>query len=219
MGDKGAAPPGATAPPHATKKATTMEEFNIMMCNEDIVRTITGTHVEFNKDYTLTQLANMSVEELMKFKGIGKATAKKLLATFELGRRLLTEETYRNDLGSSLDLYNYLRPRMSHLESECAYLVVMNQNFKELKTVKISDGGVTNCYMDVRAIIRHTIGCNGTVIAVAHNHPSNSVTPSKNDDLVTKKIADACNMMDIYFMDHIIIGDRNFYSYHDKGRL
>ena len=108
---------------------------------------------------------------------------------------------------------------MEFRNTECAYLVIMNQNFKEIKTIKISDGGVTETAVDVREIMRHVVINKGTIIAIAHNHPCGSPSPSKNDDLLTTQISKACEIMRIFFMDHIIIGDNAYYSYHDKGRV
>lgn len=187
------------------------------MANEALVRTITGTDVHV--DNSLRELSNMTIEELTNIKGIGEKTAKKLLAAFELGRRLLAEKTERNDLGSSLVLYERFRPMMEQRETETAYLVIMNQNFKELKLIKLSEGGITETSIDVRVIMKHVVLNNGTVIAIAHYHPSDNPSPSKNDDYLTFQIQKACEVMRVFFMDHIILGNNCFYSYHDKGRL
>lgn len=194
-----------------------MEEFNYM-CNEDIIRTITGTKVD-SLEPTLTDLSNMSVEELTQIKGIGKATAKKLLAAFELGRRMLSEHVCRINLSSSIDVYNYLHPTMSHLDHEEARLLIMNNNFCLLKDIRLSIGGLTETSMDVRQIMKQVVLNNGAVIALAHNHPSNNPTPSKNDDHLTFNISKACDVMRIFLSDHIIIADDGYYSYKDKGRL
>lgn len=192
------------------------EDFN-GMANETLVRTIAGAQV--TTEATLTELSNMTIEELTSIKGIGKATAKKLLAAFELGRRLLDETTTRTLCETSIDIYQHLRPMMEKRDVELAYLVVMGNNFNVLKTVKLSEGGLTETAIDVRMIMRHVVSCNGTIIALAHNHPSGSLHPSRNDDVLTKQISEACKVMRVFFMDHIIIGDCNYYSYHDKGRL
>ena len=192
------------------------EEFN-GMANETLVRTIAGAQVA--TEATLAELSNMTIEELTSIKGIGKATAKKLLAAFELGRRLLNETTTRTRCETSIDIYQHLRPIMEKRDVELAYLVVMDNHFNVLKTVKLSEGGLTETAIDVRVIMRHVVSCNGTVIALAHNHPSGNITPSKNDDMLTKQISEACRVMRVFLMDHIIIGDCNFYSYYDKGRL
>lgn len=187
------------------------------MANESLIRTITGTEV--HTESTLRDLSNMTISQLTSIKGVGSKTAKKILAAFELGRRLLDERTYRNDIGSSLAIYNRLRPLMEQRDVETAYLLVMNQNFKELACVKLSEGGITETAIDVRVIMKHVVLNNGTIIAIAHYHPCGNPRPSKNDDKLTFDIQKACELMRVYFMDHVILADGTYYSYYDKGRL
>lgn len=186
------------------------------MANEELVRTIAGTPV--HTDNSLRELSNMSIEQLTSIKGVGEKTACKILAAFELGRRLLAETMSRTAIYTSEDLYNHLRPMMQGRDEETAYLVVMNQQQNVLKTVELSKGGLTETAVDVRIALKHALLCNGTVIALAHNHPSGNPKPSRNDDTLTKQFREACKIMRIFFMDHIIIGD-DYYSYHDQGWL
>lgn len=201
-----------------------MEDNFNYMANEDIIHEIVGTKdidVMDNEcvDNSLSRLARMDVEELTQIKGMTKRRARQLMLAFELGKRLFAEKHTYNDLGSSIALYNHLKPKMTYRNTECAYLVIMNQNFKEIKTIKISEGGVTETSIDVREVIRHVVINRGTIIAIAHNHPSGSPSPSKNDDLLTIQISKACEIMRIFFQDHIIIADDSYYSYHDRGRI
>ena len=186
------------------------------MANESLIRTITNTEVQAD---SLRDLSNMTIEQLTSIKGVGEKTAKKLLAAFELGRRLLAEKTERTNLGNSIDLYNRFRPMMEKRDTERAYLIVMNQHFKELAFVKLSEGGITETAIDVRVIMKHAVLNNGTIIAIAHSHPSGDPIPSKADDEITFQIEKACKTMRIFLMDHVIMGDGCYYSYHDKGRL
>lgn len=200
-----------------------MEDFNYM-ANEDIIHEIVGTKdidVMDSEcvDNSLSRLARMDVEELTKIKGMTKRRAKQLMLSFELGKRLFEERHHYNDLGTSIALYNHLRAKMGFRSTECGYLVIMNQNFKEIATIKISEGGVTDTSIDVREIMKQTILRGGTIIALAHNHPSGSPSPSKNDRLLTTQIAKACEIMRIFFQDHIIIAENAYYSFHDKGYL
>lgn len=194
------------------------EEEVTGMVNEALIRTITNTEV--HTDNSLRELSNMTIEELTSIKGVGEKTAKKLLAAFELGRRLLSEKTARKRIDTSLVLYEHLRPMMEQRDVETAYLVVMNHNFEELKTIKLSEGGLTETVADIRIIMKHVVLNNGSIIAFAHNHPSNSTSPSKMDDRLTFQIQKACEIMRVFFMDHIILANNgNFYSYHDVGKL
>lgn len=71
----------------------------------------------------------------------------------------------------------------------------------------------------MRIIIKDALLCNTTVLAVCHNHPSGNKRPSRQDDQLTDRIRKACELMRIYFLDHVIITDGNYYSYREEGRL
>lgn len=169
---------------------------------------------------SLTALGKMSMYEMQVVQGIGDCKALAILAALELGKRKAMEKQgYRPDLGSSIAIYNFLHPMMADLQVEEVHLLLMNQNFKLLKHVKLSVGGITDTSVDVRRIMREAVMCNATIVALAHNHPSESPYPSKDDDRLTTQIHKACEVMRLFFMDHVIITDGAFYSYHDKGKL
>ena len=169
---------------------------------------------------SLTALGKMSIYEMQVVQGIGDCKALAILAALELGKRKAMEKQgYRPDLGSSIAIYNFLHPMMADLQVEEAHLLLMNQNFKLLKHVKLSVGGITDTSVDVRRIMREAVMCNATIVALAHNHPSGSPNPSKDDDRLTTQIHKACEVMRLFFMDHVIVTDGAFYSYHDKGKL
>lgn len=169
---------------------------------------------------SLTALGKMSMYEMQVVQGVGDCKALVILAALELGKRKAMEKQgSRPDLGSSIAIYNFLHPKMADLQVEEAHLLLMNQNFKLLKHVKLSVGGITDTSVDVRRIMREAVMCNATIVALAHNHPSGSPNPSKNDDRLTTQIHKACEVMRLFFMDHVIITDGAFYSYHDKGKL
>ena len=171
-------------------------------------------------DNNLNSLGKMSLRELQQYKGMGPAKAITLIAACELGkRRSLDKIGLRPDLGSSIAIYNYMLPRMQDLDVEEGWIILMNQNFKLIKAERISRGGITETAIDIRLVMKEVVINNATILALCHNHPSNSPSPSKNDDLLTKQVAKACEIMRIFFMDHVIITDGAFYSYHDKGKL
>ena len=177
-------------------------------------------HILNDCDNNLNTLGKMTQQELQNYKGMGPAKAITILAACELGkRRALDKIGPRPDLGSSIAIYNYMLPRMQDLDVEKGWILMMNQNFKLIKAERISHGGITETAIDVRLIMREVILNNATILAVCHNHPSSSPFPSKNDDLLTIQISKACEIMRIFFMDHVIVTDGAFYSYHDKGKI
>ncbi|GJG36738.1 RadC family protein [Prevotella lacticifex] len=168
----------------------------------------------------LNTLGKMSIHDLEQYHGMGPAKAITILAACELGKRRSAEAAEkRQDLGSATAVYNYMHPRMQDLDVEEAWILLMNQNFKLIKAVRISHGGITETAVDVRVIMKEALMVNATVMALCHNHPSGNNTPSRLDDKLTERIRKACDIMRIYFLDHVIVCDGAYYSYREKGRL
>ena len=149
----------------------------------------------------LNTLGKMSIADLMRYKGVGEAKAVTILAACELGKRRQREKAEeRADLGSAQAIYEY-------------------QNFKLIKAVRISHGGISETAVDVRVICREAILCNATVVALCHNHPSGNNRASGDDDRITQRVEKACQTMRLYFLDHLIITDGDYYSYRENGKL
>ena len=171
-------------------------------------------------DGSLSNLAKLSMDEMQVVQGIGDYKALAVLAAIELGKRRAVERMpTKPDLGSSLAIYNYMLPQMADLKVEQAHAIFMNQNFRLIKSVKLSQGGITETSVDIRILMREAVMSGATIMAFVHNHPSGNTQPSKADDMLTQQIAKASQIMRIFFMDHVIVTDGSFYSYHDKGRL
>jgi len=168
----------------------------------------------------LNTLGKMSIRDLMVYKGVGEAKAITILAACELGkRRQMEAPEERPDLGTATKVYNHMHPVMQDLDVEEFWLLLLNQNFRLIKKMRIAHGGITEVSVDIRILMREAVLANATVIAVCHNHPSGSLKPSKQDDALTQQIKRACDVMRLHFMDHVIITDGNYYSYHEQGRL
>ncbi len=168
----------------------------------------------------LNTLGKRSVGELCRYNGVGEAKAITILAACELGkRRQLEKAEERADLGSATAIYNLLHPAMQDLDTEEFWIVLMNQNYKLIKKERISHGGISETAADVRIIMREAVLSNATVLAVAHNHPSNNPMPSGDDDRLTERIKKACGIMRIYFLDHLVITDGRYFSYREMGRI
>ena len=168
----------------------------------------------------LNTLGKKSIAELCEYEGIGSAKAITILAACELGkRRQLEKAEERLDLGSAVAIYEHMHPLMQDLDVEEAWVLLMNRNFKLIKKVRISHGGISETAVDVRVIMKHAIMNNATVIALCHNHPSNNPRPSGDDDRLTKRMKEACQLMRIFFLDPLIITDGRYYSYHEEGKI
>ena len=168
----------------------------------------------------LNTLGKLSIRDLCTYKGIGEAKAITILAACELGKRRQMEKAEeRPELNSATHLYNHMHPLMQDLDVEEFWVLYMNQANRLIKKFKIAHGGISEVSVDVRIIIREAVLCNATIVAVCHNHPSGSIKPSKADDALTQQIKRACEVMRLHFMDHVIVTDGQYYSYHEKGKL
>jgi len=167
----------------------------------------------------LNTLGKMTIRELCGYNGIGEAKAISILAACELGKRRQAENAEeRPDLGTATRIYNHMHPVMQDLDVEEFWVLLMNQHYRLIKKVRISHGGITETAVDIRIIIKEAVLVNCTVLAVCHNHPSGNLTPSNSDNQLTKSIRRACELMSIHFLDHVIITDGQYYSYHEQGK-
>jgi len=168
----------------------------------------------------LNELGKASIDELCRYKGIGPAKAITILAASELGKRRKEEAIEeRPAILSSRDVYQCLHPLMCDLPTEECWVLLLNQASKVIDKVKISAGGLSATAVDVRCILREALLKRASAIALCHNHPSGSIRPSREDDLLTKQVVQASECMNIRLVDHVILTDGAFYSYADEGRI
>ena len=168
----------------------------------------------------LNTLGKMSIRQLCEYKGIGEAKAITILAACELGkRRQMEKPEERPDLGTATKIYNHMHPVLQDCDVEEFWLLLMNQNKRLIKQVRISHGGITETAVDIRIIMREAVLANATIIAVCHNHPSGNLRPSQYDNDLTIQLQRACQLMRIHFMDHVILTDGSYFSYRETGRL
>jgi DNA repair protein RadC len=168
----------------------------------------------------LNTLGKKSIHDLCQYNGIGPAKAITIMAACELGKRRQAEKPEeRPDLGTATRIYNHMHPKMQDMDVEEFWLLLMNQNYRLIKKLCIAHGGISEVSVDVRIIIREAVLCNATILAVCHNHPSGSLSPSGADDQLTQSIRRACEVMRIKFSDHVIVTDGHYYSYHEQGKL
>ena len=168
----------------------------------------------------LNELGKASIDDLCRYKGIGSAKAISILAASELGKRRKEEAVKeRVTILSSKDVYDCFYPLMCDLPTEEFWVLMLNQASKIIDKVKISAGGLSATAVDVRCILREALVKRASAIVLCHNHPSGNVRPSKEDDLLTRHVAQASECMDIRLVDHIILTDGAFYSYSDEGRI
>ena len=176
-------------------------------------------HVLADCNNNLNTLGKKAIHDLTKYKGIGEAKAISILAACELGKRRQAESPEeRPDLSTATKIYRHMHHLMQDLDVEEFWVLLMNQHYRLIKKVKISHGGITETAVDIRIIFKEAVLANATILAVCHNHPSGNLSPSRADEELTKSIQKACELMRIYFMDHVIVTDGQYYSFHELGK-
>ncbi len=168
----------------------------------------------------LGELAKLSVTDLMKFKGIGDAKAITIVAALELGkRRRLAEAEKREAITCSRDAYDILLPLFEDLKHEEFWVLLLNRANKVIRKEKISTGGVAGTIVDNKIILKLAIEVLASGIVLAHNHPSGNLRPSQADVNLTKQIKQACGLLEVNLVDHLIVTDHGYYSFADEGAL
>ncbi|PKH52785.1 hypothetical protein CXF68_19715 [Tenacibaculum sp. Bg11-29] len=168
----------------------------------------------------LNELAKLSIEELMKFKGIGEAKAISIVTALEFGKRRQYEESHAiSKIKSSLDVSKIMQLLIGDLQHEEFWVLYLNNSNKVLAKRQLSKGGFTATVVDVRLLYKEALKLSAIGVVVCHNHPSGTLEPSRSDIELTKKIKEAGITLDIKLLDHLIITKKAYFSFADKGIL
>lgn len=166
------------------------------------------------------QLSLLSVKDLMKFKGIGEAKAISIITALEIGRRRIRQEIpEKSVIGNSHDAYSILKNQLSDLRTEEFWAIFLNNSNKVIHISRLTQGGISQSIVDVRVLFKTALEHFSTGVIIAHNHPSGSLKPSKEDINITQKIKEAGKVLSIQLLDHIIITQNSYFSFSDAGLL
>lgn len=153
-------------------------------------------------------------------KGLGKAKLAQLLAGLELGRRAsLPSLREKTTIKSTQQAANYFRTRLQNLPEEHFRVAYINRQGRLLEDALIAEGTVDSVRPHIRSIVARALQTNASAIIVAHNHPSGAAPPSEVDRLLTRDIISACLPLGIKVLDHVIIADKDSFSFADSGLL
>lgn len=169
---------------------------------------------------SLRSLCALSREELEGYNGIGSAKAVTIMAAMELGKRLMREaHTDRVTMGSASDLFEYFRTHILDLPHEECHMLMLDVKNRIMGHKLVSRGGITESSVDIRLVLRSALITGATNIVLCHNHPSGVPAPSKADDVLTRRLKEACDVMHIRLLDHVIVGSDSYFSYYESGKL
>ena len=168
----------------------------------------------------LNELGTQSLDELMKYKGIGEAKAISISAALELGRRRKGSNVLkRAKISTSHSAYEQFIPVLSDLEHEEFWILILNRANQVVEVKSISRGGVSGTIADAKIIFRAALVKLGSAIILGHNHPSGNLTPSLADKNLTKTLVQAGEVLNVKVLDHLIIGGNNYFSFADEGLI
>lgn len=173
-----------------------------------------------NVNNNLNELGKLTVSELMKFKGIGEAKAISIIAALELGRRRKESELLKRDkVTSSREAYDIMKSHFMDLPHEEFWVLMLNRANLLVKKELISKGGIAGTVVDAKIIFKTAVDNYASSIIVCHNHPSGNIHPSDADIRLTRTLHEAGKIMEIPLLDHLIIAEKNYYSFGDEGLL
>lgn len=160
-----------------------------------------------------SHLAELSLADLIKIKGIKQTKALEVLAAVELAARLqLSDRKEQRQIENALDVFEYLAGRLQDLQQEYLVTLFLNTKNKIIRERIIYKGGLDVSIAHPREIYKEAMACSAARIIIAHNHPSGNVTPSAADIELTRMIASTGNIVGIPLLDHLIIGKNRYIS-------
>lgn len=188
-------------------KNGTKEKTSIEMANE-----ILNLNKNENKG-DLNFLRDLSLEELMNLKGIGRVKAVQIKAICELATRMSKPSNYKKiQIKSPKDVAELLMSDLRFEKREIAKIILLNNKNIVLKILDVAIGSGNFSNLNIRYILSETVKINAPKIILVHNHPSGDPTPSRADIIVTEKLKEAAEILKIELLDHIVIGNMQYRS-------
>ena len=173
---------------------------------------------------SLTGISRCSVKELRKIPGIGQTKALELVAAFGLGQRLAHETLSKQKLDSPELVSELVGQEMRRLRTESLRVILLDTRYRLLHIEEISVGSLNESIAHPREIFRPAITYSAYAVIVVHNHPSGDASPSQTDHSLTRRLAEAAELLEIKLLDHIIIGapsegNPGYFSFKEAGVL
>ncbi|HRE68371.1 MAG TPA: DNA repair protein RadC [Cyclobacteriaceae bacterium] len=171
-------------------------------------------------NHNLNELARLGVKDLMKIKGIGEAKAITIVAALELGRRRKAQDIdEKPKINSSKDAFDLIQGDLIDLPHEEFWVLLLNRSHQVVKKKRVSEGGVSGTVADPKIIYKLALEALASGVIVAHNHPSGNLKPSQSDIDLTRKLKEAGRFLEVQLLDHLIIANRNYFSFADDGLI
>ena len=168
----------------------------------------------------LAFLGTASQQELGLIHGIGPAKAAALMAAAEMGRRMASRELRKGDLiRSARDVHQHFHQHMRDQRTEQFMVLLLDGRNRVMSESQISKGTLTTSLVHPREVFRPAIRAAAAGIVLVHNHPSGDPSPSREDLTVTRRLVDAGKVVGIPVVDHVVVAERGFHSFHESGDM
>jgi DNA repair protein RadC len=180
----------------------------------DVARDVLATYG------SLAEIASREVAELAEVRGIGPVKAARLVAAFEMTRRLRARTPgQRVILSGPEEVYAAFAPLMEDLKREVFRIALLDAQNGLLRDRIVSEGTLSASLVHPREVFKPAILESAASVILLHNHPSGDPTPSREDVRLTRQLADCARLLDLRIHDHVIIGRGKFVSFAQKGIL
>lgn len=169
---------------------------------------------------SIRRLSTTPLSQLTNAPGVGAAKASTILAAFELGRRADREPRGEFPwIRGPRDVFDLMERQFRGLKQEEFHALLLNVHHRVLRTVQITRGILDASLVHPREVFRQAIIEGAAGIIVVHNHPSGDPIPSAEDRTVTRQLVRAGSAVGIPVLDHVVIGDRTYASFSERGEL
>ncbi len=170
---------------------------------------------------TFRNMSHSDARSWKEFKGLGPAKIAQVKAALEIGRRFREDEASvgKQKVASAKEIVDILMPQMRDLKTELFKVVYLDSNNRIIEISDAATGTVDHAMPIIREMLHGALQKFAVSIICAHNHPSANRSPSMQDKKFTKELVDAAKLLGIKLVDHIIIGDGDFYSFADEGAI
>lgn len=201
----------ATADLFAIILRTGVQGVNVMDMCRNILASAGGN---------LHALARKTYEDILHINGVGPAKALQVLAVMEILKRYAAEELEETPvIRDSNIIYRIMEHVIGNLDHEEMWALFLSRSNKVIHKCCVTTGSAVATVFDMKGILKMALAQRAEGVVLCHNHPSGSLLPSREDDNITRRFQEACKIMELRFLDHLIVTSKGFYSYHDQSRI